>query len=271
MYALSRGCYADVCLLRRIVGILSGVHDEAARDADRYARRGEWDEAEIHCAQAIALATDRRTAEPDEVTHITSLAELHYFYAEILKNLNRLAEAVAAARTGLDLFRAVLLLDPVHVADRARDAESRLGLLELAASDDRVPYADRVAAARKLAAEDPGPRHDLNLARQIARQALDQAGTKTLDLPLLVEAVTIYRRLRPLGEDDLDLFGRIARHAAEALMNRHSYAEAVECAADAGQAFGALAVRRPERYERMWYEARELAARGRSRLEGAVS
>lgn len=241
--------------------------DEAAREADRFARRGEWDEARVHCAQAIALAEQRRESEPDELTHVTSLAELQYFHAEILKHLNQLPEAVAAARASYDLFRALLGIDPVHTADRARDAESRLGLLELAARDDLVPYAERVPVARALATEKPGPERDLDLARQIARQALDRAGSGPIDLPLLLEGVSTYRRLRPLGEDDLDLFGRIARHAAEALMDRREYLEAVECATDAGQAFGTLAVRRPERYERLWYEARELAARGRDLVE----
>jgi hypothetical protein len=244
------------------------VHDEAAREADRHARRGEWDEARVHCELAITRAEKRRASEPDELTHVKSLAELQYFYAEILNNLDLLSEAIEAARTSRDLFRALLGIDPVHVADRVRDAESRLGLLELTAREATVPAAERVAAARARAAERPGAERDLDLARQIARHALDHAGSDPVGATLLMEAVSIYRRLRPLGEDDLDLFGRIAQHAAEALMQRHEYAEAVECATDASQAFNALAVRRPERYDRLWYEARELAARGRAVLEG---
>jgi hypothetical protein len=85
----------------------------------------------------------------------------------------------------------------------------------------------------------------------------------------LLEAVSIYRRLRPLGEDDLVLFGRVAQHAAEVLMQRQAYGEAVECATDAAQAFNALAVRRPDRYDRLWYRARDLAARGRAMAEAA--
>ena len=79
--------------------------------------------------------------------------------------------------------------------------------------------------------------------------------------------MSIYRRLRPLGEDDLDLFGQAALYAAEELAKAHGYDDAASCAADAGQAFGALAVRRPERYDRPWYEARELAARLRDLAE----
>jgi hypothetical protein len=90
-------------------------------------------------------------------------------------------------------------------------------------------------------------------------------------LPLLEEAVPIYRRLRPLGEDDLDLFGRIALRAAEALFDAHSDTEALACATDAGQAFNALSVRRPERYERLWFDARALAAQSRERVEAAGS
>lgn len=245
------------------------MHDEAAREADRHARRGEWDEAKVHCELAITQAEKRRESEPDELTHVKSLAELQYFHAEILNNLNLMPEAIEAARTSRDLFRALLGIDPVHVADRVRDAESRLSLLELAAQDATVPAADRVAVARARAAEKPGPERDLDLARQIARQALGHVEANPVPMPLLLEAVSIYRRLRPLGEDDLDLFGRIAHQAAEALMQQQAYAQAVECATDAGHAFGALAVRRPERYERLWFETRELAARGRAMLEGA--
>lgn len=244
------------------------MHDEAAREADRHARRGEWDEARVHCELAIARAEKRRESEPDELTHVKSLAELQYFHAEILNNLNLLFDAIEAARTSRDLYRALLGVDPVHVADRVRDAESRLSLLELTARDAAVPEADRVAKARARAAENPGAERDLDLARQIARHALAHPGSDPVAATLLMEAVAIYRRLRPLGEDDLDLFGRIAQRAAEALMQRQEYAEAVECATDASQAFGALAVRRPERYDRLWYEARELAARGRAVLEG---
>jgi hypothetical protein len=243
--------------------------DEAAREADRHARRGEWAEAKVHCELAIIQVEKRREAEPDELTHVKSLAELQYFHAEILNNLNLLSEAIDAARTSRDLFRALLGIDPVHVSDRVRDAESRLGLLELAAADATVPEAERVSVARARAAEKPGPERDLDLARQIARHALGRVGSDPAPVPLLLEAVAIYRRLRPLGEDDLDLFGRIAHHAAETLMQQQAHAEAVECATDAGHAFGALAVRRPERYERLWFEARELAARGRAVLEGA--
>jgi tetratricopeptide (TPR) repeat protein len=242
--------------------------DEAAREADRHARRGEWDEAKVHCELAITSAEKRRESEPDELTHVKSLAELQYFYAEILNSLKLLPEAIDAARASRDLYRALLGIDPVHVADRVRDAESRLSLLELAAQDATVPEADRVEVARARAAEKPGAERDLDLARQIARHALSRVGSDPVPVPLLMEAVSIYRRLRPLGEDDLDLFGRIAQHAAEALMRQEAYAEAVECATDAGHAFGALAVRRPERYDRLWYEARELAARGRAVLEG---
>ena len=245
------------------------MHDEAAREADRHARRGEWDEAKVHCELAIATAEKRREAEPDELAHVKALAELQYFYAEILNNVNMVIEAVEAARASRDLFRSMLGIDPVHVADRVRDAESRLSLLELIAQDATVPEAERVAVARARAAEKPGSERDLDLARQIARYALKRVGSDPVPTALLLEAVSIYRRLRPLGEDDLDLFGRIAQHAAEALMQRHEYAEAVECATDASQAFNALAVRRPERYDRLWYEARELAARGRAVLDGA--
>jgi hypothetical protein len=244
------------------------VQDEAASEADRYARRGEWNEAGVYCARAVALAEHRRALEPDELAHVTSLAELQYFYAEILKHLDRLPEALEAATASRDNYRSLLSIDPVHVADRTRDAESRLGLLDLVARDAAVRYADRVPVARALAAEKPGIERDLDLARQLARQSLDQIGSAA-DLSLRLEAVSTYRRLRPLGEDDLDLFGRVARHAAEALMDAKAYPEAAECAADAGQAFGALAVLRPERYERLWYEARELAARGRALAEEA--
>jgi len=243
------------------------VQDEAAREADRHARREEWGEASVYCAQAIVAAEHRRDQEPDELAHVTALAELQYFHAEILKHLRQLPEAIDAARVGRDLYHALLGIDPVHVADRARDADSRLALLELMARDSEVPYADRVAVARALVSEKPGPEHDLDLARQIARQTLDHTASID-DLWLLLEAVSTYRRLRPLGEDDLELFARAARHTAEALMDRQAYPDAVECAADAAQAFSALAVRRPERYERAWYEARELAAQARALVEG---
>lgn len=247
------------------------MQDEAASEADRYARRGEWNEAAVYCARAVDLAERRRQFEPDELTHVTSLAELQYFYAEILKHLDRLPEAIEAATASRDNYRALLHIDPVHVADRARDAESRLGLLEIAARDTLVPYAERVPLARALAAEKPGLERDLDLARHVSRQALDQIGSASADLALRLEAVSTYRRLRPLGEDDLDLFGRVARHAAEALMDAKAYPDAAECAADAAQAFGALAVLRPERYERLWYEARELASRGRALAEELVA
>lgn len=254
------------CAFAEIVGGNSDpVQDEAAREADRHARRGEWDQAAAYYAQAIADLERLRESEPDELAHVTELAELQYLYAEALKHLDRIPEAVVAARSSHDHYRALLGIDPVHIADRARDAQSRLGLLELMAEDAHVPAAKRVAAARSRATAEQTADRDLDLARQIVRQALDQPSS--VDLPLRLEAVSIYRRLRPLGEDDLDLFAQIALQAAEVLINSHAYEDAATCAADAVQAFGALAVRRPERYDRPWYEARELAARSRERLE----
>lgn len=245
------------------------VQDEAAREADRYARRGEWPEAEVHCIQAIASAQRRREREPDNLDHVRSLAELRYFHAEILMHLNKIPDAVAAARSSCELYAALVGIDPIHVADPRRDAQSRLGLLELMARDATVPYADRVPKARALAEADPGPEHDLDLARQLARQALDRVRSTVVDLAAAQEAVALYRRLRPLGEDDQDLFARVALVVAQTLADKAAYAEAEACAADAALAFGALAVRRPERYERPWYDARELATHCRAWAEGA--
>jgi hypothetical protein len=243
------------------------VQDEAAREADRHARRGEWNEAALYCAQAIIRLERLREREPDEFAHVTALAELHYFHSEVLKNLDRIPEAVAAARSSLALYHAVLGIDPVHVADLARDAQSRLGLLELMVQDPLVPARERVAVARARVDADPSADSDLDLARQLARGSLERPEPAATPPTELLEAVLIYRRLRPLGEDDLDLFGRAALRAAEELVNEHEYEEAVACATDAGHAFGALAVRRPERYDRIWYEARELAVRIRDLAE----
>jgi tetratricopeptide (TPR) repeat protein len=245
------------------------VQDEAAREADRHARRGEWDQAAVHYAQAIANLERLRESEPDELAHVIELAELQYCYAEVLRHLDRVPEAVVVARASRDHYRALLSIDPVRIADRARDAQSRLGLLELMAEDGLVPGPKRVAIAQSRAAAEPGPERDLDVARQVVRQALDQPGS--VELPLQVEAVAIYRRLRPLGEDDLELFGQISRLVAEALLESRSYEEAAACAADAVHAFGALAVRHPERYDRPGYEARELATLIRRRLDAIRS
>jgi hypothetical protein len=241
------------------------VQDDAASEADRHARRGEWDEAEVQCARAIAQAAQLREREPEELAYVSTLAELQYFHAEILRHVDRIDEAIAAAQAGHDLYQALLGNDPVHVADRTRDARSRLGMLELLARDAALPVDQRIAFARTIATEKPGPETELDLARQLAWQAQETSGAA--ELPLLEEAVSIYRRLRPLGEDDLDLFGRIVLRAAEAFVDSHSYAEALACATDAGQAFNALSVRRPERYERLWFDAREIAAQSRAFVE----
>jgi hypothetical protein len=244
------------------------VQDEAASEADRHARRGEWDEAGVHCVQAIARAERLRQIEPDELSHVVELAGLQYFYADVLRNLERVPEAVAAARISRDLYHAVLGIDPVHVADRVRDAQSRVGLLELMVVDELGSDEERVAAARARAEAEPSAASDLDLARQLARQGLDhEPGDRRL--PMLLEAVSIYRRLRPLGEDDLDLFGRAALRAAEELIDSRSYDDALACATDAGQAFGALAVRRPDRYDRPWFDAREIAALSRDLADSA--
>jgi hypothetical protein len=243
------------------------VQDEAAREADRHARRGEWAEAALYCAQAIARLERLRDREPDELAHVTALAELQYFHAEVLKNLERIPEAATAARSSRDLYQAVLGIDPVHVADLARDAQSRLGMLEVMVRDALVPANERVAVARARSDAAPGADNDLDLARQLARQSLDLPDSAGPPAAELLEAVSIYRRLRPLGEDDVDLFGRAALRAAEELANAQAIDEALACAADAGQAFGALAVRRPERYDRPWFDARELAAKLRDLVE----
>jgi hypothetical protein len=241
------------------------VQVDAASEADRLARRGEWAEAEVHCARAIVHVAQLREREPEELAHVAALAELHYFHAEILRNVDRVGEAIAAAQAGHDLYQALLGIDPVHVADRTRDARSRLDMLELLARDAALPAAQRVAVARAIATEKPGPEPELDLARRLAWLAQETSGAA--ELPLLEEAVSIYRRLRPLGEDDLDLFGRIVLRAAEVFVDSHSYAEALACATDAGQAFNALSVRRPERYERLWFDAREIAAQSRAFIE----
>ncbi len=245
-------------------GNSSPVHDAAA-EADRHARRGEWRAAEVHCGRAISSVEALREREPDELVHVTDLAELRYFHAEILLNLNRVPEAAREARASLELFRALVSIDPIHLADRVRDAESRLGVIEALAADRRVKAAGRVPMARSVAESDPSPEHDLDLARQLARRGLAESGGAEA-LPFLTEAAAIYGRLRPLGEDDLDLFAGACLRAAEERLARGSHAEAAEFAGDAAQAFGALALRHPERYDRRWYEARELAANARALL-----
>jgi hypothetical protein len=244
------------------MGILSDVHDEAASQADRHARRGEWSEASVHCAQAIADVERLRAEEPDDPAHVTSLAELRYFYAEVLRNLHQIDQAVREAQASVELFRALVSIDPVHLADRARDAESRLGVLQVLADDEQRPPADRVPTARDRAAASPSPHHDLDLARHLARQGLSTGAVDEL-----AEAVSIYRHLRPLGEDDLDLFAQASIRVAEAQFVQGGSAEAAEYAGDAAQAYGALALRHPERYDRRWYEAREMAARARDVAE----
>jgi hypothetical protein len=216
---------------------------EAARDADRYARAGEWAMADLACARAL------RSLPANEAS---ARAELLYSHAEILRQLARLPDALTAARDSQALYQELVVADPIRAADRARDAASRAALLALMAEAKGVPEQDRVPLARRRAGTEPGTHRELELARQLS-----------LSRSHLAEAAAIYRRLRPLGADDLDLFADAALVAAEALFDVGHFDDAAAYAADAATALGALSVRRPERYEKRWYDARELAARSR--------
>lgn len=237
--------------------------ENAAIEADRCARRGEWPEASVHCAHAIARIEQLREREPDVIDHLATLADLRYFQAEILTHTGELAQAAQAAAMSLELYRVLRNLNPIHASDRVRDAKSRWRLIELMLRDDEVPYEDRVPIAQQQVGKEPGLDADHDLARQLARQGLDhvQAGRHDIALPLLREATAVYGRLRPLGEDDLVLFAEAGLRAAETLAERGAFAEASLHAADAAGAYGLLSSRRPERFDKPWYDARELAAR----------
>jgi len=204
-----------------------------------------------------------REREPDVIDHVTTLADLRYFQAEILTHTGELAQAAQAAAMSLELYRVLRNLNPIHASDRVRDAKSRWRLIELMLRDDEVPYEDRVPIAQQQVDKEPGLDADHDLARQLARQGLDhyQAGRHDIALPLLREATAIYGRLRPLGEDDLVLFAEAGLRAAEILAERGAFAEAGLHAADAAGAYGLLSSRRPERFDKPWYDARELVAR----------